>query len=303
MADNNVQVKAAVLLENISNSSQLEDKARTLAELETLVDSRKYDVGPIFANSSLESLFECTQSDSNKVMKTSLRLLKKVLEIVDPIETTANYQDKIIYGFSRNDEEFKMLSVSQIKRLSVSQNGISFLVQHNVLLEKVTEAIACDYLSVAKIASQILLNVAVAEQGFDYFFSENQTKLFWNLMQGNSVVRYRTYELFVEILKSRKELLPHIQTIGVLSKLIAELDSDDILSMLNCLEMLSHVASSSTEGLLFIQENDLLSRLDRIIKTAASDPLQAFLLPGNSSVPNLCSTKNCRIGVLAVYWL
>ena len=67
---------------------------------------------------------------------------------------------------------------------------------------------------------------------------------------------------------------------GLMSRLLSELDKDDdVLTQLNCLELLT-VLMSVTHGRRYLQQSGTLERLEDKLVNASDDPLSQLLLPG-----------------------
>jgi len=62
-----------------------------------------------------------------------------------------------------------------------------------------------------------------------------------------------------------------------MNRFLAEFESDDILSHLNCLELLTAIAVTS-HGYQYLQEKGVLERFNNIIDD--TNPLAGLLLPG-----------------------
>jgi len=78
---------------------------------------------------------------------------------------------------------------------------------------------------------------------------------------------------------SAGDSLPCLVSCGLMSRLLDELDTDDILTQLNCLELLT-LLMSVQRGRLFLQQSGTLERLeDKLVNTSA-DQLSELLLPG-----------------------
>ena len=58
-----------------------------------------------------------------------------------------------------------------------------------------------------------------------------------------------------------------------------ELHKDDILLQLNCLELLSDLAITE-HGLLYLDQEGIVGKLETLMQTTENDPLASFLIPG-----------------------
>ena len=64
-----------------------------------------------------------------------------------------------------------------------------------------------------------------------------------------------------------------------LQRLCNEMDGDDILLQLNCLELLSRLASYR-HGYVYLEEQGTIERLERKLKEMDTDPMAALIMPG-----------------------
>ena len=97
-------------------------------------------------------------------------------------------------------------------------------------------------------------------------------------------------QCLVEVAASSVESFQCLMKSGLLSRLLSELDADDdILTQLNCLELLS-VLMIVGHGRQYLQQSGTLERLEDKLVNTSDDPLAELLLPGQSV---------CKVAVLA----
>ena len=66
---------------------------------------------------------------------------------------------------------------------------------------------------------------------------------------------------------------------GLLQQFLNELHKDDILLQLNCLELLSDLAVTE-HGLLYLDQEGVVGKLETLMQMTENDPLASFLIPG-----------------------
>jgi len=88
-------------------------------------------------------------------------------------------------------------------------------------------------------------------------------------------------QCLVDIAASSSESLQWLISSGLMSRLLTELDTDDVLTQLNCLELLT-VLMSVRHGRQYLQMSGTLERLEDKLVNTSSDPLTELLLPGLS---------------------
>jgi len=86
-------------------------------------------------------------------------------------------------------------------------------------------------------------------------------------------------QCLVDIAASSSDSLQCLINCGLMSRLLTELDTDDVLTQLNCLELLT-VLISVRHGRLYLQTSGTLERLEDKLVNTSSDPLAELLLPG-----------------------
>jgi len=87
-------------------------------------------------------------------------------------------------------------------------------------------------------------------------------------------------QCLVDVAASSATSLQCLVSSGLVSRLLSELDTDDdILTQLNCLELLT-VLMSVRHGRLFLQTSGTLERLEDKLVNTSSDPLTELLQPG-----------------------
>jgi len=87
-------------------------------------------------------------------------------------------------------------------------------------------------------------------------------------------------QCLVEIAAASAEALQCLVSVGLMSRLLAELDTDDdILTQLNCLELLTTLMTVK-HGRQYLQQCGRLEQLEDKLVNTSSDPLSHLLLPG-----------------------
>lgn len=92
-------------------------------------------------------------------------------------------------------------------------------------------------------------------------------------------------QCLVDISASSSETLQCLVNCGLMSRLLSELDTDDVLTQLNCLELMT-LMMSVRHGRQFLQTSGTLERLEDKLVNTSSDPLTELLLPGLKSLHN-----------------
>ncbi|XP_052219531.1 26S proteasome non-ATPase regulatory subunit 5-like [Dreissena polymorpha] len=265
----------AALIDSLPNS---ENKLEVLADLKAVLGNTPIQsISSISANVSFSSVFECLSTDNGEELEMCCEVLQKLLSPLPPDVILTQFHDELLTGLQHDELPVRKLCLSQILR--VSDNSSEELTQHEDILVKLVKALADESLDVAKSASQVLTKLGSSEEGLSTLYSENLMSTIQDVLLGNDTIRFRVYETIVNISGQCEAGLRMSFQSGLLQQFLNELHKDDILVQLNCLELLSHLASSE-HGLAYLKEHDVIARLETMLRSAQDDPLAGFLIPG-----------------------
>jgi len=91
-------------------------------------------------------------------------------------------------------------------------------------------------------------------------------------------------QCLVEVSASSADSFQCLVTAGLMSRLLSELNADnDILTQLNCLELLTVVVTAG-HGRRYLQQSGVLERLEDKLVHTSDDGLAELLLPGHSVI-------------------
>ena len=256
-----------------------------LVDLNILADRETALFVGEFCQSDLTPFLNTLPTLPERTKTCAFRLLGKVFKLTTPKIMISKYVQIFMRMLSQDyDEEIKTFYLKQLLQCSQTSEGIGFLledVKAIQILELVARNLQEKSLAIAKHASDVIQAVFKSTNGINHLLSDDFMKIFFNLLEEQAaIVRFRVYQLFVEALVVNESLIDNQNVVKVIDMLIAELDSIDILSQLNCLELLSGLASSSSKALRLITEYGTLQRLRGLFRDQEVDPLQRFLLPG-----------------------
>jgi len=238
----------------------------------------KCDLGPFLR--TLPGMPEDTKS-------CALRFLGKVFKFLGPTAMILKYVDIIAEMLSKKcEEKITAFYIEQLLQICQTSDGVRFLIENEsvssmLLLELVAENLQNDSLYVAKHASDVIQTIFSLGIGVNRLLSDDFMKIFKSLLERGAVIRFRVYQLFVDSFVVNDGLVNNTKVVEILELLVKELENDDILSQLNCLEMLCTVALSSSNGLKFIIDCGTLEKLRiSLLGKKELDPLQQLLIQG-----------------------
>jgi 26S proteasome non-ATPase regulatory subunit 5 len=123
----------------------------------------------------------------------------------------------------------KILTLSQAGRIVENSDAVTEVLNHPELLKQIVYCIGGENLSVAKAAIKFLSRISLIQAGLEALFESNLLADLKTVMKTNDIVRYRVYELIVEISSVSSESLNYCTTSGLVTQLLRELTGEDVL--------------------------------------------------------------------------
>ncbi|XP_048469637.1 26S proteasome non-ATPase regulatory subunit 5 isoform X3 [Rhincodon typus] len=273
---------AASVSELLREIAELEEPLEELRSLKTVVYSlpltalRDLAVGLRFG--VLFALLD--NNDDREQIDTSVAILDRLLQALDPVYLAENFKVELQKGLQHSDDNVKILAMSQIGRIVENANAMPLILGSPELLKEMIRSIGGKKISVAKEAIKSLSKVSQSKAGLDALFMTSMLQDLKDVMAINDVVRYRIYELVVEISSVSPVSLDYCANSGLISQLLAELIGDDVLIRATAIEMVTGLAQSQ-HGRQYLAQQGTIDRISNMIIGAESDPFSGFYLPSS----------------------
>ncbi|XP_043576368.1 26S proteasome non-ATPase regulatory subunit 5 isoform X1 [Chiloscyllium plagiosum] len=271
---------AASVSELLREIAELEEPLEELRSLKTAVYSlpltalRDLAVGLRFG--VLFALID--NSDDREQIDTSVAILDRLLQALDPVYLAQNFRVELQKGLQHSDDNVKILAMSQIGRIVENTDAVPIILSSPELLKEMIHSIGGKKISVAKEAIKSLSRVSQSKAGLDALFMTNMLQDLKDVMATNDVVRYRIYELVVEISSVSPVSLDYCGNSGLITQLLSELTGDDVLIRATAIEMVTGLAQSQ-HGRQYLAQQGIIDRISNMIIGAESDPFSGFYLP------------------------
>ena len=199
----------------------------------------------------------------------------------DPVDVFVKHGNYIIESLSETAvEEYHLECMNQILRLAENGNYEMFMSNPEILIFLI-KSLGKPSLTIASLSRKIILKVIVIDSSNGWIFSNeiyNEVSLL--LKTKDAAIKFRVFEIFLDVLKVFPEHLQKFEEIGSFDGLFADLtDSNDVLSQLNALEVITNLALIGSQGLQFIEKKGTIEWLQLIV--SSDDPFTQFLLQGN----------------------
>jgi 26S proteasome non-ATPase regulatory subunit 5 len=236
------------------------------------------NVDAIFALVQRHTASQRNRNEQNHVTGTCCQVLRNVFANMPTVDVMDRY-GKYMHT-EHTSQAVSVLCLQQVLRLAEEDN-FSYFMSTPSLIQFSIHFLCEDGTEASGVAGKILGKL-ISLSGNGWLFNDDFIRLFKHLLSTkNSVTKFRIYDVFVEYVTKYPEYIEQCKQCGIFDDLIRViLHSEDVLSQLNALEMLSQIAVSSPQGLSFVQENGIIGWMGETFAKSESDPLISFLLPG-----------------------
>ncbi|KAJ4429250.1 hypothetical protein ANN_26253 [Periplaneta americana] len=154
--------------------------------------------------------------------------------------------------------------------------------QESLILSMIT-CVRHEDMSVANSAVTLLVKFGSSQLGLHVLYSDSVVACLKETMAERDVIRFRVYEVVVELSVHTEAGLQKGHISGLLPALIAELSGEDVLLQMNALELLTKLALCE-HGLQYLQQQGVLNALANRATTINDDPLASLTLPGEVDI-------------------
>ena len=250
-----------------------------LHNLNTLLEATpsNAEVQEIGSFMSLQLLFGCLNSADAEQLRACCAVLGKVLSSL-PAENLCEHRLYIELGLQHLSDDVNSLCLGLLRR-KLSSEAIKSMILSATMFHLITQTLGSESLHCAKLATEIFLEVANSPEMLDVKLRQALLIDLEGLMGKSDIVRYRVYELAVRMTSLGGEATTFVQSSGLLQKLVGELDLEDILVKMNCVELLLLLLESQ-DGVQFLEASEVLGKLHSLLLSAQQDPFGSVVIPG-----------------------
>ncbi|XP_077593317.1 26S proteasome non-ATPase regulatory subunit 5 [Stigmatopora nigra] len=263
------------LLEAISDT---EDPIEELQCLKTALSSiPASSLGNIVSGRRFEPIFSLLYSDEREQVELCVEILQHILMACSPLQVAQDYRVELQAGLKHPDSNVKILALTQVGRMADNPDATVEILNSRNVMGSVIHSIEEENMTVAKQAIQALSRLSRSPTCLEKLFRGELLTVLKNVMTVSDIVRYRVYELVVDVATMGLDHLSFCQVI--LNDLIAELTGDDVLIRATAIEMVT-ILSRCGHGQKFLNEEGVIFKFSNMIKGADEDPFSYLYLPG-----------------------
>uniref|UniRef100_A0A3B4WB16 26S proteasome non-ATPase regulatory subunit 5 n=1 Tax=Seriola lalandi dorsalis TaxID=1841481 RepID=A0A3B4WB16_SERLL len=265
------------LLEEISG---VEDPLEELQSLKTALLSIPVSaLRDSVSGQRFDVIFSLLNSNQRAQVELCVDILERILMALSPEHLAQNYRVELQAGLNHPNETVMILALTQIGRMVEHPDAVTEILNNHDILRAVIQCIAAEKMAVAKQAIQSLSKLSHSKPGLDKLFQSDLLKAMKDVMATSDIVRYRIYELVVEISSVSPISLGYCANSSLISQLIGELTGDDVLTRATAIEMVTSLAHSQ-HGRQYLSQQGIMDKISNMIRGADTDPFSSLYLPG-----------------------
>ncbi|XP_077442488.1 26S proteasome non-ATPase regulatory subunit 5 [Vanacampus margaritifer] len=265
------------LLEEISN---IEDPIEELQCLKTaLLSIPVSDLKDFVSGHRFEVIFSLLSSNEREQVELCVDILERILMACSPLQVVQNYRAELQAGLTHPNDTVKILSLTQVGRMAEQPDAAVEILNSRSIIVTVMQSIAAENMSVAKQAIQCLSKLGRTQPGLDKLICSDLVNVLKDVMTMSDIVRYRVYELVVEIGSEWEGALASCACSGIIPQLLDELTGDDVLIRATAIEMVTTIAQTQ-HGRKYLHGHGVMNKIAGMIRTADTDPFSSLYVPG-----------------------
>ncbi|XP_034048488.1 26S proteasome non-ATPase regulatory subunit 5 [Thalassophryne amazonica] len=258
----------------------VEDPSEELQSLKTaLLSTPVSALREAASRQRLDVIFSLLKSNEREHVEVCADILERFLAAISPVDLAQHYRAELQGGLTHPHDAVKTLALTQIGRMVAHSHAVTEILNNHDILREVIHCIGEEKMTVAKQAIQSLSKLGHSKPGLDALFQSELLKVLKDVMATSDIVRYRIYELVVEIASVSPVSLGYCANSSLISQLLSELTGDDVLIRATAIEMVTTLAHSQ-HGRQYLAQKGITDKISSMITDAESDPFSSLYLPG-----------------------
>ncbi|XP_057664519.1 26S proteasome non-ATPase regulatory subunit 5-like [Diorhabda carinulata] len=266
--------------DKLSKLLQEDLRISTLNEIkEHLTSIPQSEATKVADNLDLPLVFDCLNDSNPEQIDLACEVLTLCMNNLTIGKTTNKYDVPLERSLHHPYSSVKIMALTEVWRNISKEEGLINVCKRISLLNSVIHCIGDSDLAVAKEAIKITVNIGLSDLGLKTLVSQDVIKEIHEVMSVNELTRLRVYEVVVDIAKESESNLDTLKSTGIVTQILEEVNTHDILLKMNIVELLTQLGLSS-HGYNYLDQNGILSKLFSLIDDS-NDPLSVqFCEPG-----------------------
>lgn len=233
--------------------------------------------------SDLIPIFDCFNTTNEEQIAVSSYILETILPLIDSTAVLHILSEKLKKGLDHPQSQVRQLCLRQFQVCCQSTDACRALADRKDVLSRIIDLVGDNDMSVGMMAVKVLSDfgryggLPCASRLLEPTSSSLLSKM-KEVMSKNDVVRYRVYEISVNIQSVSQEHLDLCIHSNILSKLLEEIMGEDVLLRVTCIAMLSEM-SASHHSLQYLKKYGVVNRMIELMTKFESDPVAHLYMP------------------------
>lgn len=184
--------------------------------------------------------------------------------------SNVSYHSYLERCLRHNNDDVKVLALTDIERRLNHPHGIPF--ESTTLVMALIACLEREETKVSTVTVRVLVRLLPG-----CLNDQACRKLLENALCARDLQRCRLYEIAVKLSQISADV--HARVEFILERLVDDLETEDILLLLNILDFLAELALSD-HGLVYLENKGVFARVLRQVEQLDSSPFKAVLVPG-----------------------
>ncbi|KAG5893053.1 hypothetical protein JTB14_014833 [Gonioctena quinquepunctata] len=213
----------------------------------------------------LPSVFDCLNDTNAEQVDLACEVLSLCMNNLNLGESTNKYDVPLERALNHPYPPVRLMALKEIERNISKEESIIDICKRPSLFNGVLRSIGNEDIAVAKKASDIIALIGLSDLGLKTLISYDVMKVAHEVMSINEVTRLRVYEMVINISKESEQNFNLLNSTGLLTQILEELQSNDVLLRMNIVELLTQLGMSQ-HGFRFLDKSGVLNKLFSIIE-------------------------------------
>lgn len=228
----------------------------------------------------LAAIFDSVNTTEKQQLDLACDVLGKLMGALEPTTVLAEYGPQIQRTLVHPAPRAKELVLRELDRaVSGRVDMVERMSAERDLLVCIVDCLCLEEMSAARYAVSLLKSLGSSPVGLTALYSPMMIIRLESASSRGDIIRFRVYEVVVDVSAQSNEGLKASETSGFLSALFSELQGNDVLAQLNVLEMATALALKE-HSLVFLDQEGILDYLAQRLTDSSNNPLSSFLIPG-----------------------
>lgn len=205
-------------------------------------------------------------------------IIRKIWRVFGTETLVSTFGSKLSDIITSTTSQGREVILSCLQDSVMTESGIQCVVSAG-LFDFVLDSLKSDALACAGYASGLLVTASLLKPGLEALFTTERVQRMSEIACCSDSVKYRVFELCVKVATASDGGYERCVERGVFASMITDLDLDDVLLQLNCIELLGQLAESS-KGFRYLTETGVVTKLANMLTQWPLNPLLSFVIPG-----------------------